>query len=314
MARTYQEREFPGSTFKIVTATAGIERGGVTEEQPDYPVSDAYQAAGQGQPIGNFGGGSCGGTLFTILQESCNTAFAQMGVEQAEADGMIDISQAFGFNQDVPLDLPGAARSVFPNEAVTGNPPFLAQASIGQHEVQATPLQMAMVAAAVANGGEIMTPHVMREVRDDQGEKVDEFDSDVWTTAMSPQTADTLRRGMISVVTDGTASRLAEDLDDFEVGGKTGTAQLGTDPPRSHAWIIGFAGPSRRAAARRRGRAGGGPGGRERADWWQSGGTDRVRRPPAGPVPGGARGLGRTDGWRLSGLGTAESGGHTPIS
>ncbi len=242
-ARTYQEREFPGSTFKIVTATAGIERGGVTEDQPDYPVSDAYQAAGQGRPIGNFGGGSCGGTLLTILQESCNTAFAQMGVEQATADGMIDISQAFGFNQEVPLDLPGAVRSVFPNEAVADNPPFLAQASIGQNDVQATPLQMALVAAAVANGGEIMTPHVMREVRDDQGEKVDEFDAEAWTAAMSPQTAETLRRGMISVVTDGTASRLAEGLDDFEVGGKTGTAQLGTDPPRSHAWIIGFAGP-----------------------------------------------------------------------
>jgi peptidoglycan glycosyltransferase len=99
------------------------------------------------------------------------------------------------------------------------------------------------VAAAVANGGEIMTPHVMREVRDDQGEKVDEFDAEAWTAAMSPRTAETLRRGMISVVTDGTASRLAEGLDDFEVGGKTGTAQLGTDPPRSHAWIIGFAGP-----------------------------------------------------------------------
>ncbi|HET6951081.1 MAG TPA: penicillin-binding transpeptidase domain-containing protein [Acidimicrobiales bacterium] len=242
-ARTYQEREFPGSTFKIVTATAGIEEGGVTEDQPDFPVSDGYVAAGQGRPIGNFGGASCGGKLFTVLQDSCNTAFAQMGVENARAAGLTDIAQAFGFNQDVPLDLPGAVQSVFPAEVVANDPPALAQASIGQNSVQATPLQMAMVAGAVANGGEIMTPHVMREVRDDQGEKVDEYDQEVWTQAMSPGTAETLRRGMISVVTEGTASRLGVGLEDFEVGGKTGTAQLTGDGSSSHAWIIGFAGP-----------------------------------------------------------------------
>jgi peptidoglycan glycosyltransferase len=102
---------------------------------------------------------------------------------------------------------------------------------------------MALVAAGVANDGVIMEPHVMREVRDDQGDKVADFDEDAFAQPMSPSTAGTLRAAMESVVSDGSARRLDDGLEGFAVGGKTGTAQLGTDPPQSHAWIIGFAGP-----------------------------------------------------------------------
>jgi len=242
-ARTYMERKPPGSTFKIVTATGGIEHGGVTADSPSYPVQSEYSAASFGRPIGNFDGGSCGGTLFPILQESCNTAFAQMGVENAKALGMTASAEAFGFNDAPPIDLPGGVRSVWPTEAVASDPPRLAQSSIGQFEVAATPLQMALVAAAVANDGKIMTPHVMREVRDDQDDVVDRFDPSVWTTAMEPDTAELLRQAMISVVTDGTARALDDDVEDnIVVGGKTGTAQIGSSDS-SHAWIIGFAGP-----------------------------------------------------------------------
>jgi peptidoglycan glycosyltransferase len=248
LARSYQENFFPGSTFKIVTAGAGVERGGVTRDEPVYPPSDAYQPTGAneqpvGRPISNFDGSTCGGTLFPILQASCNSAFAEMGVEDATSDGMVEVSEAFGFNQDVPIDLPRPARSVFPTD-FENDTPKLAQSSIGQNDVRATPLQMALVAAAVANGGEIMTPHVVREVRDDQGEIVERIATDdVWTRAIDSDTAGLLREGMISVVTDGTASRLDDGLGGYEVGGKTGTAQLGTAEPRSHAWVIGFAGP-----------------------------------------------------------------------
>ena len=243
-SRAYREREFPGSTFKVVTATAGVERGGVTEDSPDYPVSTEYQAAGIGRPIGNFGGDSCGGTLFVILQNSCNTAFAQMGVEQAQAPGMTATAEAYGFNQPVPIDLPDAVASRWPAEVVADNPPFLAQASIGQNEVQSTPLQMALVAAAVANDGKVMRPHVMREIRDDQGDVVEQYSPTTWTTPMSEETSRLLREAMVSVVTDGTARGLDDEVEgDMVVGGKTGTAQIGSDPPRSHAWIIGFAGP-----------------------------------------------------------------------
>ena len=254
-ARSFQQTEFPGSTFKVVTATAGIERGGVTPDSPVYPVSDAYQAqtgsGPTGAPVPNFGGSSCGGALFEILQNSCNSAFAQMGVEDAGPEALVDVAEAFGFNEDLPFDLPvelpDVARSSVPTE-VEGTPlsqnlGVVAQMSIGQNDVRATPLQMALVAAAVANEGNIVGPHVMREVLDDQGNRVEEYDPEVIAQPMSTQTADTLYDAMVSVVTDGSADRLDEGLDEFVVGGKTGTAQLGTDPPRSHAWIIGFAGP-----------------------------------------------------------------------
>jgi peptidoglycan glycosyltransferase len=247
LARSYQERFFPGSTFKVVTAAAGVESGRVTPRQPDYPQSSGYSAPGvSGQPVGNFGDDTCGGTLFTILQESCNTAFAQMGVQDAGPEVMVRTAEAFGFNQEVPIDLPGAAESHFPTEVNADQ--LLAQYSIGQNDVQATPLQMALVAAAVANGGEVMRPHVLQEIRDnDDQELIRETEPETWTTAMTPQSAGLLREGMQSVVNDGTADRLREaltgDLAGYDVGGKTGTAQIGSDPPRSHAWIVGFAGP-----------------------------------------------------------------------
>ena len=239
LSRAYQERFFPGSTFKVVTATAGILRGGVTADAPVYPVSSAYTPPGTVRPIRNFGGASCGGALFEILRVSCNTAFAQMGVETGP-DPMIEVSESFGFNQAVPIDLTSPARSNFPTD-FERNLPALAQSSIGQNDVAATPLQMAMVAAAVANGGEVMTPHVLRDVRDPDGNVVDTYDPEIWTTAMDQPTSDLMREAMRGVVESGTATGLA--VPGFDVGGKTGTAQLGTDPPRSHAWILGFAGP-----------------------------------------------------------------------
>jgi peptidoglycan glycosyltransferase len=101
---------------------------------------------------------------------------------------------------------------------------------------------MAMVAGAVANSdGEVMTPHVLADVRDENGNVVDTYKPSVWTAAMDSATAALMREAMRGVVESGTATRLA--VPGFEVGGKTGTAQLGTDPARSHAWIIGFGGP-----------------------------------------------------------------------
>jgi peptidoglycan glycosyltransferase len=259
LSRAYQQIFFPGSTFKVVTATAGVELAGVTPDQPDYPEVTGYRASENGRELRNFDGNSCGGTLFIILQRSCNSSFAQMGVEQVGGDGMVETAEAFGFNEEVPFDLPGAATSVFPRSITnpeTGeetrldqNRGVLAQLSIGQNGVSATPMQMALVAAAVANDGVIMTPYVVQEVRDDQDEVVEETEPDEWRTAMSGATSATLREAMVSVVDDGSAVRLDDELpDSYVVGGKTGTAQLGTDPPRSHTWIIGFAGPPNQPA------------------------------------------------------------------
>lgn len=239
LARAYQDRFFPGSTFKVVTATAGVTSGGVSASEPSYPSSNGYTAPGTTRPLRNFGGGTCGGALFDILRVSCNTAFAQMGVETGP-EAMIETAEAFGFNKDVPIDLTNPARSNFPTD-FERNLPALAQSAIGQNEVSATPLQMALVAAAVANDGRIMVPHVLKDVRDVDGNIVDTYEPEEWTTAMDPGTSALLRDAMVGVVERGTASGLA--VPGSVVGGKTGTAQLGTEVPRSHAWIIGFAGP-----------------------------------------------------------------------
>jgi peptidoglycan glycosyltransferase len=239
LARAYQERYFPGSTFKVVTATAGISKGDVKADSPSYPSSSSYTAPGTTRPLRNFGGDTCGGSLLTILRQSCNTAFAQMGVETGP-EAMVRTAEAYGFNQDVPIDLTRPARSSFPTD-FERNLPALAQSAIGQNEVAATPLQMAMVAGAVANAGEVMVPHVLKDVRDPDGNVVDTYEPEVWTRAMEEPTATLMREAMRGVVDSGTATRL--DVPGFDVAGKTGTAQLGTDPPRSHAWIIGFAGP-----------------------------------------------------------------------
>jgi peptidoglycan glycosyltransferase len=239
LARTYQDRYFPGSTFKVVTGSAGVESGMVTPEAPTYPSVSSITPPQTTRPIQNFGGSTCGGRLFEVLRRSCNTSFAQMALDIG-ADPMIERAEAYGFNRDVPIDLPGPARSFFPTDFLR-NAPALAQSGIGQFDVAATPLQMAMVAAAVANRGAVMTPHVLADVRDDDGARVERYDRNEWRRATSTETAETMRQAMLGVVTDGTATGLA--IPGFEVGGKTGTAQLGTDPPRSHAWIIGFAGP-----------------------------------------------------------------------
>lgn len=239
LAKSYRERFFPGSTFKVVTAAAGVESGQIREQEPVYPPTNEYVPPQTTRPLRNFGGSTCGGNLFDLLRVSCNTAFAQMAVDLGP-DVMVERAEAFGFNAAPPIDLPSPARSAFPTD-FDQNLPALAQAGIGQNDVSSTPLQMALVAAAVANEGRVMAPTVLADVRDDDGSVVDDPDPSEWRRATSASTADVLRRAMVEVVQRGTARNLA--IPGMEVGGKTGTAQLGTDPPRSHAWIIGFAGP-----------------------------------------------------------------------
>lgn len=235
----YRERYFPGSTFKVVTASAGLESGQVTPESPSYPVTTSYTPPLTTKPIQNFGGAACGGTLFNILRVSCNTAFAQMGVDLGP-EVMVSEAQAYGFNAKPPIDLPAPASSFFPPVSFFfQNTPALAQSAIGQNDVQATPLEMAMVASAVANRGVIQQPHVMQEVRNSDGDVIDRGAARFWQRPLSEANAQIMRDAMIEVVQRGTATRM--QIPGILVGGKTGTAQLGTDPPRSHAWVIGFA-------------------------------------------------------------------------
>src|SRR5256885_550450 len=231
--RAWQERFFPGSTFKVVTGSIGVESGAVTPDNPSFPVETQYKPP-DGQPISNFGGESCGGALFDILRVSCNSAFATMGAEVIGQSQMDAGVRRFGFNTKMPIDLPNAATSSFPD--TKKSKAFLGQASIGQFDTAASPLQMALVAGAVANNGTMMTPHVMKDVKDDNGKVLDTYDPKPWLTAMSPQTAATMRDAMRGVVHGGTGT--AAQIDGVDIGGKTGTAQLGTTPATSEAGFI----------------------------------------------------------------------------
>jgi peptidoglycan glycosyltransferase len=159
-----------------------------------------------------------------------------MGVDIG-ADALIGTAEGFGFGDRAPLDLPAVARSAIESpEFFEQNIPLLAQTAIGQ-QVRATPLQMALVAAGVANGGDVMKPHVMAELRDRDGEVVRRYRAESWRRAISPEVAATVRDAMVETVRSGTATRL--QVPGVTTAGKTGTAQLGNGT--SHAWIIGFA-------------------------------------------------------------------------
>lgn len=241
-ARAYRERFFPGSTFKVVTGAVGVDRAGVTTDQPVFPTAREFDIDFTDDELSNFGGSACGGSLVEILRVSCNSAFAAMGVDVIGEERFIDGVERFGFNERPPFDLPAPASSVFPTDFPDdqGNGP-LARASIGQGDVQATPLHMAMVTAAVANDGVMMAPHVLARVTDERGEVIQSTEPEVWHQAVGGDAARAMRTAMEAVVQSGSGRSAA--VPGAQVGGKTGTAQLGTSPPSSHAWFVAYAGP-----------------------------------------------------------------------
>ena len=239
LPRTYRERFFPGSTFKTVTSATAIATGLATPDQPVYPTLKELDLPQTTRNLKNFGGESCGGPLKEALRVSCNTTFGQIGLDLG-GDKLSAGAENFGFDDRPPLDLPAVASSFFPQaETFKQNQPALAQSAIGQFDVAATPLQMALVAAGIANNGVIMKPHVMAEIRDDEGEVLRRSDPKPWRTAIDPTVAGQVRDMMIDVVNRGTAKSVA--IPGTQVAAKTGTAQLGTQPPSSHAWMVAFA-------------------------------------------------------------------------
>jgi len=258
LAKSYREVFFPGSTFKVVTAAAGLATDRLGPEEPVFPIVDEYVAPLTTTGMGNFGGSSCGGNLGEILRSSCNTAFAQAGAEILGPEVMIDAAERFGFNETPPIDLPEATASIFPDDygaelgqatfdppvPIVEKTPLLAQAAIGQYDVRSTPLQMALVAAGIANDGRVMEPRVVADIRETESRRtLHDPDVEVWRDAMAVDDARTLSDLMVGVVTDGTASSVA--IPGFTVGAKTGTAQTitGAGDDDTHGWMIAFAGP-----------------------------------------------------------------------
>lgn len=239
--RATQRRFQPGSTFKLIVAAAALEQGVL----PDTSFEDraSYTPPQTVRAIRNFGGGTCDGggtiTLAEALTVSCNVVFAELGVELGD-DAIIDQAQRFGFNRRPPYELP-VAESVIPKEL---DPPSTAQSAIGARDVQATVVQMALVAGAIANDGVVMRPHVVAEVLDPSGRHLRGADAGPWVDgpmtarALNESTARVLSDLMIAVVREGTGTRAA--IDGAVVGGKTGTADPGEGP--NTVWFVGFAG------------------------------------------------------------------------
>lgn len=225
----------PGSTFKVVTASAAIDSGKFKANTlvPGPGVLDLPQTT---HTISNEGGSSCGGgrpTLTYALQKSCNTTFAWLGMQVGE-DGLRSQADKFGFNSDLRIPMKVSPSSIGSNM----NPPQLAMSSIGQFEDRVTPLQMAMVAAGIANKGEVMRPTLISKVVADNLDVLEQPSPQSLGRAVSEETAAEVTTMMEAVVESGTGTRA--QIDGIKVAGKTGTAQhaAGAAP---HAWFISFA-------------------------------------------------------------------------
>ncbi|HLL07395.1 MAG TPA: penicillin-binding protein 2 [Nocardioidaceae bacterium] len=225
----------PGSTFKLVTAAAALSSGRFTPQSlvPGGFTLDLPQTS---RDLINHSGGSCGPERISMteaLRISCNVSFGWLGL-QLGADALREQAQKFGFGEDVFDDVP-TAPSVFPEEV---DEPQAAQSAIGQFEVAATPLQMAMVTAGIANGGVVMQPYLVDEVRSPDLDVLSTADPQELSTAVSSEVAAKLTAMMVEVVRSGTGA--PAQIPGLSVAGKTGTAQSAPDRP-PYAWFVSFA-------------------------------------------------------------------------
>lgn len=245
--RATQGRYPPGSTFKVVTAAAGLDSGTIT---PETTIDAPGVLEVEGQELHNDFDESFGPIgLNTALTHSVNTWFAQLG-EQVGQDTLFEYMDKFGFNSKPAIDLPTnqllSSGVLEGNELLGPNDPIdIARVAIGQERLLATPLQMAEVAAAVANGGKLMKPQIWSRVVDPDGRVTKRLDPSQYSQPISAETAAELNTAMQGVVTEGTGTNAL--IPGVTVAGKTGTAETpynkscggGTD--ENQAWFIGFA-------------------------------------------------------------------------
>ena len=224
----------PGSVFKVIVSAAALEEG----YQPDtvIPAPEVFTLPGTRTELENFGGSECDPDdeqpLIDALTISCNTAFAELGIALGE-DKVREVAERFGIDgekRQIPLDVAGSDIGEITNDAELG------VSSIGQQDVRLTPLQAAMIASAVANDGNLMTPYMVDQVRAPDLSVIDRTEPEVLSEAVSGDVAAGLTEMMLSVVENG--SGRAARIDGVQVAGKTGTAEnAGAD----HNWFVGFA-------------------------------------------------------------------------
>ena len=232
--RALQGQYPPGSTFKIVTALAYYRQHGTFD---DFSYTCQGEYTENGFTIHCAGNNAHGEETFAdAMANSCNCAFAHMGVELG-AEALTEAAESLYFNQELPgeIGLPTVDSSF--SLGIYDGAPLTMQTSIGQGNTLATPLQMAMVAQAVANDGKIMVPTIVDRVESSSGSVAERTEPRELTQAMTSGEAAALRELMHGVVSYGTASALS-DLP-WNIAGKTGTAEYGNQG-NAHGWFIGF--------------------------------------------------------------------------
>ena len=240
--RATQSAYAPGSTFKVVTAIAALDSGQYT---PDSSLSGKSPIKISGVPLANFNGEQFGViNLTTALTHSVNTVWAQVAVKLGQSR-MASTMEKLGFDHDPPLDYPSSqmrpsgeyknGRLLSPLSRFVD----VGRMGIGQDKLQVTPMQMAMVTAAVANHGELMRPHITDRVIDRDGRTVTRIGDKVESRAMKASTAQQVGQMMTQVVREGTGTAAA--LQGIDVAGKTGTAEVGSCPTGNLVSFIGFA-------------------------------------------------------------------------
>jgi penicillin-binding protein A len=259
LSKAFQELYLPGSTFKMITASAALERGTTPDGDPYTPETQIPNPHVLDLPttdddLHNFGDELCHGGTKTVsmaeaFRQSCNVPFGQIGLDIG-ANVLAEQARAYGFCRTFPPEqttcdeptIPFALdveNGRFPDPAYFDERiPAVAYSAVGLDNDLTNPLQLALVAAAIGNGGTLYEPRLVTQIRDPQGDVVKEFASRVWGTPISPTTADQMRTMMVNVVESGTGYEAA--LPGTVVAGKTGTATNGdTEPP--NAWFAAFA-------------------------------------------------------------------------
>ena len=242
--RTTQELYPPGSTFKVVTATAALDSGKLT---PDTVIDGSSPKTISGVPLENAGGESFGPISATdALTNSVNTYWAQVG-ERIGRETLVEYMKRYGFYADPKLDYPDTQK--IPSGIINGDGDYVTdgfdvgRVAIGQGglegEVRAGPLQMAEVAAAVGNRGRLMKPQLTDRIVQKDGRVKERIQPDLQSVVMKPKTADELANMMSRVVEEGTGTAAA--LAGIRVAGKTGTAETGPNREFTQAWFICFA-------------------------------------------------------------------------
>lgn len=226
----------PGSVFKLVVAAAALQSGEYTIAS-ELPNPRNYTLPGTSTKISNAGNSTCGGTktvtLLNAMRLSCNIPFAELGVALGQ-EKIRNMTKAFGFGQNIRIPTVATA-STYPeqmDEAQT------ALSSFGQFDVRVTPLQMAMITGAIANGGKEMRPNLIENVQSSNLALLNQTTPSEFGTPISKATADGLKQMMIAAVKSGVSTNGA--VSGTVVAGKTGTAQNGPKAPYT-LWFAGFA-------------------------------------------------------------------------